>query len=388
VRTLELREYAPTFLPQAALSGEEAEILWRNHRNQVDVEYPSPKNGHQWQISSQGWAGFLPVTRELNLRLAPKVEVGNLFRMLEFAYRLKQLEFPGLIDCGSLEEIFERLAHVLARRVLARGRRGFHREYVPQEDRLPYLRGRIDLNRAIRAPWAASLDCHYQEHTADIEDNQILAWTLSRIARSAACSRAEVVSTVGRAFRSLQGIATPMPSAPSDCSGRLYSRLNDDYRPLHALCRFFLENTGPTHEQGDRQALPVLVNMNQLFEMFVAEWLKAHLPHALELRAQEPVPLGSGLSFTIDGVLVDRETKRPLLVFDTKYKAALSPTTADICQVVAYAEVKSCRDAVLIYPVEMETPFDARIGEIRVRTLAFRLDGDLEANGERFLREL
>ncbi|HET9228590.1 MAG TPA: restriction endonuclease, partial [Thermoanaerobaculia bacterium] len=368
------------------LTDEEAEILGRDHVKQVTVKPPSRKNDHQWQLSSQGWVGFIPVTRELNLRLAPKVAVGNLFRMLEFAYELKYREFPGLMDCGSLEDFFERLAHTLALRVLARGQRGFHREYVAQQDRLPYLRGQLDLDRALRAPWAVSLDCHFQEHTADIRDNQILAWTLSRIARSTACTRAEVVGAVGRAFRSLQGIATPVPSAPSDCLNRLYTRLNDDYRPLHALCRFFLENTGPAHRPGDHQTLPILVNMNSLFEVFVAEWLRAHLPEGLKLRDQEKVPLGSGLSFTIDGVLYDRE--RPVLVFDTKYKDVSSPSTADISQVVAYAEVKGCRDAVLIYPVEPDRPFDAYIGEIRVRTLTFKLDGDLEANGERFLSEL
>lgn len=388
-RTLDLREYAPTFLARTALSEEEAEVLWRNHQKQINVEYPSPRSSGHWKLSSLGWVGHLPVTRELSLRLTPKVELGNLFRMLEVAYSLHGLEFfPGVIDCGSLEEVFERLAHMLGRRVLARGRRGFHREYVPQEDRLAYVRGRLDLNRALRAPWEVSLDCHYQEHTADVDDNRILAWTLSRIARSTACSRSEVVSTVGKAFRSLQGIAALVPMSPGACSDRLYTRLNDDYRPLHALCRFFLENTGPTHKGGDRQALPFLVNMNGLFEMFVAEWLKAHLPASLELRAQEKVPLGSGLSFSIDGVLYDREAGRPVLVLDTKYKDAPSPSAADIAQVVAYAEAKGCRDAILVYPVDLRAPFDIQVGTIRVRTLAFRLEGDLEAHGLQFLGRL
>ena len=387
-RTLHLREYAPSILPREALSEAEAEALWRGHRNQIDIEYPSPKNGGCWKLRSPGWVGHLPVTRELNLRLIPKVELGNLFRMLEVAYRLRSLEFPGLIDCGSLEEVFERLAHMLARRVLSRGRRGFHREYMPQEERLSFVRGRLDLSRALRAPWQVSLDCQFQEHTTDVEDNQILAWTLSRIARSAACSRSEVVSTVGKAFRSLQGIAALVPMSSGVCSDRLYTRLNDDYRPLHALCRFFLENTGPTHETGDRQALPFLVNMNSLFEMFVAEWLATRLPAGLELRAQENVALGSGLSFSIDGVLYDRSTGQPLLVLDTKYKEWSSPTTADIAQVVAYAEAKGCGDAVLIYPVDLRAPFDIQVGAIRVRTLAFRLDGDLEARGLELLGRL
>jgi len=86
-----------------------------------------------------------------------------------------------------------------------------------------------------------------------------------------------------------------------------------DYETSHALCRFFLEHTGPALGAGSHQVLPFLVNMARLFERFVAEWLRAHLPEGLELQDQEDVPTGElwGLSFTIDMVLVrsrDRAT--------------------------------------------------------------------------------
>jgi hypothetical protein len=76
----------------------------------------------------------------------------------------------------------------------------------------------------------------------------------------------------------------------------------------------------------------------------------------------------------------------PLLaVVDTKYKVPDSPSTADVSQVVAYAEAKGCQEAVLVYPIPLKKPLrDTRIGKIRVRTLAFRLDGDLDTNGLSF----
>lgn len=193
-----------------------------------------------------------------------------------------------------------------------------------------------------------------------------------------------------RAFRAVCGAATLTAFDSLACVGRRYHRLNEDYRPLHALCRFFLDHTGPTHEAGDRQSLPFLVDMAGLFEQFVAAYLTAHLPSELAVRPQEPVRVGEGgaLGFAIDLVLYRRRDRVPVAVLDTKYKAAGAATSADVSQVVTYAELKGCRDAFLIFPRELGQPLDARIGGMRVRSLAFSLEGDLEAAGGAFLRRL
>ncbi|MCB0211631.1 MAG: restriction endonuclease, partial [Anaerolineae bacterium] len=170
----------------------------------------------------------------------------------------------------------------------------------------------------------------------------------------------------------------------------LYHRLNEDYRPLHALCRFFLEQTGPLHALGDRQMLPFLVDMARLYELFVAEWLSVHLPETLKLKAQERVTIGQShhLKFDIDLVLYDAKSDEARCVLDTKYKAPGTPANDDIFQVVAYAEAKGCRQAVLVYPTPLAQPLDETIGRIRVRSLTFGLDGNLEAAGRQLLAAL
>ena len=272
---LPLTEYVSARFPRESIPDALGEALWQYYSSQVAVDFPSPKTESQWQLTSQGWVGYIPLTPELGLALQPKVELGNLFRMLEYAYQLKGKSFrflEGLVECQSLKEFYERLANVLAKRVLDRGRKGFYRAYLPETERLPYVRGRLDVRQAIQTPWDVRLQCHYEEHTADIEENQILAWTLSRIARSGMCTE-RVLPTVRRAYRALRGLVSTQPCSPQDCVGRLYNRLNDDYHPLHALCRFFLEHSGPSHEVGDRTVLPFLVNMERLYELFVAVWL-------------------------------------------------------------------------------------------------------------------
>lgn len=391
-RIIELQEFTTTQIPRDQLSEADGEVLWREYGKYVDVRPPSFTNGFRWQLASRGWVGSIPLNDELRIILKPKVQLGNLFGMLEYAYRLKSFHLlEGITESESLEEAYERLAGIFARRVLDRSRKGLYRAYVAQSDRLPYLRGSLDVQRLMRSPVQVDLHCHYEEHTADVEENQILAWTLDTIVRQGICSE-RVQPIVRAAHRSLHGVVSLRSFDPHDCIDRLYNRLNDDYQPLHALCRFFLEQSGPSHQPGDRKMLPFLVDMARLYELFVAEWLKQHLPNTFRLKAQERINLDEEqrLNITIDLVLYDRASDRPIAVLDTKYKNDDTPSPSDRDQVVAYAAALRCREAVLIYPVALARPFNARYGasDIRVRTVAFGLDGDLEEAGRRFLHEL
>ena len=141
--------------------------------------------------------------------------------------------------------------------------------------------------------------------------------------------------------------------------------------------------------------LPFLVNMARLYELFVAEWLKAHqpsglLPHNLAVKSQHQVHLNQdgSLYFNIDLVLFDITTGQTRYVLDTKYKTPKSPSTHDVAQIIAYATAESCSEAILVYPEPLQKPLDTKVQNIRVRTLAFVVDGNLKQAGEQFLQNL
>jgi 5-methylcytosine-specific restriction enzyme subunit McrC len=383
--SIELIEYQPREFSRDTFTDAEGELIWQRYGDKVAVEFPSPKTGGLWRLTSQGWAGYLPLARERGIALRPRVDIANLFRMLEYAWRLKSFRFlEGLIGCDSLDDFYERLANLLAHRIDDRARRGFYRTYLSETEPLAFIRGRVDVRRATRIPWATRLTCCYEEHTGDIEDNQLLAWTIWRIVRSGICTE-RILPALRRTHRVLQGVASLVPFGAGDCLGRLYHRLNDDYEPLHALCRFFLANSGPAHETGDRMTVPFVVDMARLFELFVAEWLCAHSPPDHDIKPQYVVAIGNGTKFKIDIVLLEAATGTPLSVIDTKYKTTEMPAAEDIAQVVAYAEAIGCREAILLYPAMLKAPFNERVGDIRVRSLGFPLDDDLDAAGRDFV---
>lgn len=384
-----LEERAPLYLSRDAFEHKWARFLWERYREQVDISEPSLKTADQWKLTSGGWVGYIPLTDGIGLALEPKVPLQNIFRMLEYAYRLSSFRIlDELMQAGSLQDFFERLANVLAERILDRVRRGLFRTYRSRHERLPYLRGRIDIAQAASTPWQLRFPCRYREHTGDVEDNQILMWTLDRLARSG-IRRDDVRASIRKAHHALQGAVTVTPFTPRDCTGRTYNRLNQDYDVLHALCRFFLENTGPTHEGGDHGMTPFLVNMDRLFELFVAEWMKVHLPIEWSLEAQDRVTVGNSaeLRFNIDLVVRATGTTDVTCVLDTKYKSG-TPSNADVAQVVTYAELRQTTNAVLIYPVRLDEALAVEIGRIRVRGVSFLLDGDLGMAGQEFLTVL
>lgn len=389
MRVIELEEEEIRLVPVQALNQAQAVELHRNFGKQLEVSFPGPLLGPHFRLRARGYVGWFPLDGDLQVHVRPKVPVRNLFGMLEWAYR-----FPGLclwdqsVRTETVGELFELLAATLARRVIDRVHRGLWRDFVECEEILPCVRGRMLIPAAHRVG-SPSLRCRYAEQTADLVDNRILAWTLFALRRYP-FQRESVRHLVHRAFFLLAGTVSLAPIGPELCAGRSYHRLNRDYQVLHALCRLFLEQSGPAVGQGEQDFMGFAVHMPALFEAFVAEWLRVHLPPEWELDVQHRVPLeGSDrLAFQIDLALWEKGSGKYLAVLDTKYKREREPEEGDIQQVVAYAVRMGTAKAFLIYPHTGIHTRSLRVGPVEVEMLAFDLGLDLDRAGGRLVDEL
>ena len=395
---IEIREEQDTFFSASALDDDTARTLLDDRRFEFD--WPNPGNDFQYRIRSCGFVGIVPVGGSV-IVIEPKAPVSSLFGMLEIAYDLRSFELlKGETNIGSLEEFFERVVSILAKRVLDRVRRGLYQEYVEHVDDLVYVRGRVDtrgnLRNAVRKNPAVR--CRFEDLTPELEDNEILLWALFAASRFR-LRRPEIADQVRRAYRAIAGSIRLVEKSPESCIARLYNRLNDDYRPMHGLSRLLLEHAGPHLAEGNRAFIPFCLDMPTLFESFVAKWLASHLPHDLEAVPQFSVKLRANvpLRFVIDVLVRDRRTKRCLAVLDTKYKIAERPKVTDIQQVVAYAVRMGVHHAFLVYPsragadvVVTVSPtgegLDSRA--VEVRSLFFDIGSGLEEAGTHFLQAL
>src|SRR5690606_25053208 len=107
------------------LHPEVAGELVRRFSREVEVQPPNVFRD-AWVLTPRSWVGYVPLAHGCSLYIRPKVPLANLFRMLEYAYEVEFRVLEGVSECDSLEEFFERLAGVLAKRVLARARKGFY----------------------------------------------------------------------------------------------------------------------------------------------------------------------------------------------------------------------------------------------------------------------
>ena len=390
-RIIDLQEEEMARLPRSYLV--DTEVLALKHSRKFEIEPASVLNDYTFGLRSRGWVGSIPIGDNLLIRVRPKVPIANLFGMLEVAYNLRSFRlFDGDIQVESLDDIYERVVSILARRVLDRARKGLYCGYVSEDDELPYVRGSIDVvNAALNAKRGIpSVPCRYEEHTADLDENRILHWTLHAVRRPA-LRRAQVRRELDRARRALAGTVALRQFSPADCVNRLYHRLNDDYAPMHGLCRFILEQTGPTVQSGDRSFIPFELDMPNLFEAFVAEWLRVNGPPEVMVRPQHRAQLDANFQIHIhvDILLREEASGRPIAVLDTKYKLAERPSDDDIYQISFYARELQANRAILVYPTLLAAPFRMVHGkDIRVESLPFDVGAPLGASGPAFVNAL
>lgn len=238
---------------------------------------------------------------------------------------MKGLEIlPNVVPSGSLEDFFQSLARVLAARVIDRERRGLYRSYLDERDTLPYVRGRLNLSEALSRPHRVRLPCHLEENTADLSDNQILAWTLHVVLLTGIC-RKDTETLVGKSFHALRNSVSLRP---------------------------FKSGIG----------------------VQVQDSIKLGEQRAFE--------------FVIDICLRDRATGGCVAVLDTKYKVDEKPSNDDISQVATYAVAKDSECAILVYPQVQSYQAVVTVGPVRVLALGYPIGGDLEDAGEQMLRRL
>jgi 5-methylcytosine-specific restriction enzyme subunit McrC len=390
MRVIELQEETDKAIAKGFF--DDASALALNKSGYFDIQFPSVITGHNYIVRSKGWVRHIPVGSEIIIKVQPKLPISSIFGMLEVAYNLKSFALlEGETDVNTIQALFERVASILADRVLDRARKGLYQAYVTESEDLAFVRGRIDIRETVRRSLYGSVQvhCEFQQLTHDLEDNQILLWTLYQTSR-APLQRPEVIRAVRQAYRVLSGAVNLLPKAGEDCVKRFYHRLNEDYRPLHGLCRLLLEHIGPDIDHGEHAFLPFKLNMPLLFEAFVAEWLKQHAPPDWLFTPQYEAKLKANaeLTFRIDLLLKNRSSGTSIAVLDTKYKSAEVPNESDIQQVVAYAVETGVKRAFLLYPRRQSKPINARVGDIEVGSLNFDLSAELNQAGYSCLEQL
>lgn len=336
------RDSEPLALADSALAA-----LVSRHAGKVDI---LPSGASSVVLRGSKYVGVLRVP-ELDVVIQPKIEPLAVFWLLGFAPRRWGFELEDF-DFATEEGLLDVLARLYADRVERLILAGLYRAYVERTDTLPYVRGRILTLDDIRTQRGLRhrVTCRFSELTADVPHNRVLRsvtelllrfqFRLPRVTRSLAWSAAHLAE-VG-----------PFHGGVREISSLTYNRLNDHYRPAHALAALILRHLSFRLASGGEAAPSFLVDMDLAFQDYVAriadEQARRQGLRVMQ-RPRRHLDREGVVAVEPDIVVGERQ---PLAVLDAKYKR--HEVRADVYQALAYAKAYALRRVCLVYPEDGE----------------------------------
>jgi 5-methylcytosine-specific restriction enzyme subunit McrC len=357
---LVLREYERVVLD---LNAAQASALQSSSGGALAVE-PTATPG-SYLVRANNLVGTV-IAGDLQVGIRPKIPLRNLLYLLGVGFadiRWWERSFPYERQLELLPAVLAFFARSLQRSLAA----GLLRSYRWHEERIRTVRGRIDFHAQLGRPGdRTAIACRYEEYTADNLLNRYLR---------AAVRRALLVPDVPSALRRLMLAELVRFEEVEDVvvradaiDGYVHSRLDDHYRTPLALARLILEGGTIVDRAGATAAGSFLIDMNRLFEDFVAERLRRHLHPHLRLDREPTVRFDrAGRVKTKPDIVLRDSHGRVVHVADVKYKLSGSGLARndDYYQLLSYATILRQPEGSLLY-------HDAGDGDPPPRTIEVR----------------
>jgi 5-methylcytosine-specific restriction enzyme subunit McrC len=352
----------------AALCDEDVQFLQSELKGQISVRQELREGRRLVVLNPNQYVGIIVLPSGLRLEIRPKVPVGNLFYMLSWAFEMpwpfrdEWAESQGFDDVlGIIAEMFH---EVVDRRV----RDGLYRTYVEQEENIACVRGRIAFMDDMRRNYLTRqrVYCRFAEFTWDVEENQVIRQVLHLL--SGWGFRSSLRLKLSQLDSALSEI-TPTALAGTVITRFRYNRLNNDYRPIHQLCRLFLEGSSLTEQLGVWDSRTFLLDMNHLFEQFVTQLLISAARGGINIEPQFWLALGEGEKVRMRPDIFIRDRGLPVAVADCKYKRTDPEVykNHDYYQVLSYCIAAGVPRGLLIYPLdEMVTNDNIQVRNTRI----------------------
>lgn len=331
-------------------------------------------------IGATSWVGALAVPG-LVVRVMPKVSVTNFFAMLGAGVSPDAFDHEH-VTWSDTDELIDGVAYFAIRLIDSSTMRGLVHGYVPREERMRTIRGRLLVEEFARRPWsAAEPQCRFDDFTADIVENQLFRCTLQAMLswpQLAPHVRREALRVLGR----FDGVAdTP---ATKHAAPLPITRLNDHYEDAMRLSRLVLQAMSLSHEAGDQQANSLMVDMDDLFQRWIAQELDLRLAPEMRIERDEDVWLDEGRALTMAPDLVVRRGSEVVLVGDAKYSMGADGYVAsrDYLELVAYTSAMGLPTGLLVHCSSDRAPESEiviRNAGTRILCRPIRLDGSYAA---------
>lgn len=403
-RKIQISEYGTVVIPDLTESTvnclfDIAENLSKHYNSSI-INVSKDRQGNIKLVASS-FVGVVDVSDELALEIIPKIYAGdssinmkNLFFMLNYSGRF---DLP-LNQPSSLEKyngsFFEILIHMYAMSLLTELKRSPFHKYIRDIENRPYLRGRLVLSEHLRRN--NPITSRFYTETDEFTINNMLNQTFKFVAQGLYSETREKGNKklLRRALSYLDGVDNIRPSIGKLDRIRL-DRLSLRFAYPLELSKMFIRNQSFVSKSGRGDSWTILVDMNVLYEEFVAKSLTKGLMDRgslLSVKTQGPV------GYFVKNINDDRElfATRPdisildqnivKIIIDTKYKLLSNHDSKhgvsqqDLYQMFAYARRYSVNDIILLYPeLNSVTPHTLELPDgVRVYIKTINLNRDIK----------
>jgi 5-methylcytosine-specific restriction enzyme subunit McrC len=377
---IELREYATSTM---ALEAGDVVELRRDLGKHITLT-PSLEPG-LYDLNPGSFVGVVRLASGLTLDLLPKVPLYNVMWMIAEVERLEADVLHPLhrpVRINTFDDILEPIARSFVEQVEHLIDRGLYRTYIEVEENLTAIRGRIDFPQDLsrNVVLRHRTYCRFTEFSWDVPENQVIRQVVRKLARWGFSSR-----LTGRLLaldRQMEDVRL-MNFGPQDVDRFHYSRQSEHYRPLHRFCQLFLNGFSLSEQVGDSPFDGFVMDMNLLFERFIALMLEQEFSGGWQLDRQESFDLFRGHAMKIRPDLLLTHHGLRAMVGDTKYKRRKGIDGGDdYYQMIAYCIVLGLGNAMLIYPrhlVDIDQRLTVWGSDIRIHETSIDLRESREA---------
>lgn len=319
---------------------------------------PARESAYRFEITPDSHVGVIRIG-DSQFDIRPKIPMDRFFFILSYGvdpslWREQHVLFDD--DDTVLEAVAPAFCKLVARATY----RGLLHGYRTEEQTLPLVRGQIRFAEQLRRHHGRMLpvELRFDEFTEDIVENRILLAALDRLRRLPLRS-IQVQRGLNEIMSAFHGVSSTQ-FHPLEIPEITFTRLNKHYEPAVNLARLILKSASLEFGQGNVVGTSLLVDMNDLFEVFVHRALREELrlsesqfPRAassLRLDTENRIRLKPDLSWWHGG--------RCCFVGDVKYKRVTAPGIRhpDLYQLLAYTVASNLPAGMLVYAAHEGEP--------------------------------
>ncbi len=376
-RKIQIQEYSSSTLGDLSVSTENAlfdiaDSLTEHYKTQV-LRCSKNRDGDVI-IKTSSFVGVIDVDGTLTIEIIPKIydsndsaSLQNLFYMLSYSgqFTMPDKSLSALERYNS--NFFEILIGMFADELLNKVQNSAHHEYVLEQNNRSYLRGKLLLPSHLKVNGLVANKFYTQ--TDEFTVNNVLNQTLKFV--TSGLYKLTNEPTNKKRLRKCLALFDEVDYVhiTHHLASRIHlTRLNQRFDNLLMLARLFLSNQTLVAKSGRHDSWTILIDMNVLFEEFIAKALREGLKDS----SYQVVTQGPQDKF-VRNVEDDRtvfltkpdisimQDERVLKIADTKYKKLIEDDTkygvsqsdlyqTDLYQMFAYSRKYHTRDITLIYP--------------------------------------